>query len=578
MMQKRKDVQHVLFKLMSEILQFIDSFDRSDIYADNYESILTITTREGYEELQICYYLSIYNRDEELEDPELGRDRLIDSVLSGETEITACSIKFWIEYEEYKRHLGTNNTIRTYPYSTSNMAIGLCRLHYTLFGSMPNYRIGAMDDSYCSSDIEYKYVEIDFKLSEHPRLVSFFNKVKSNKNLLDTGIRPIVFNYDKIVFRASKSDRNIPFVLTNTKSRRLGYFKAIIELFEKGSYYPVSLFPVIAEKELTNLKEQLDVYQITYGGNNKGLIKVGYRGNSAAPYIEVLKNLNIITDINRSYVLTKQAKPYFQLNSEFKSKESSFWSNTFDLNQNDCLYFLQTLLSNDIIYTGLIVYLARSLGDEFSSKEMYNHFQGYLQTYLKHILIILWEDRRKEDIQAILERISLWQKPERYAEHIIEPRVNWLLDLKLIKNSEDKKGYYRFTEAGERFINILAGLEESYSREWLDNLELISISYYSCYAYIYDISFEKKWSLQVVSEYLRKSMNIFKTDAPQRIAASQAINYVCSECLLNHGLLYDFYEIKEYLLSKESDYSLDWFNTENDGSLSIKQHEESRGL
>jgi hypothetical protein len=216
---------------------------------------------------------------------------------------------------------------------------------------------------------------------------------------------------------------------------------------------------------------------------------------------------------------------------------------------------------------GVIVELAKILGDEFRPKDMYPLLRDYLISVTRHLMEAVADNRRENILSSIISRIHSWEKDEKYAEHIVEPRVNWLLDLKLISKSKNR-GFYHFTDNGNRLINVITGINEAYLRGWLDNSLFIEDSFFSAFDYIYQIDANKSWSYQVLVKHLNRSMEIFKTDAPRRIAASQAITYTCSMCLLEDCFIINFNQVKDFLLKKDNgDFLLDWFKTENDGSL-----------
>ena len=66
----------------------------------------------------------------------------------------------------------------------------------------------------------------------------------------------------------------------------------------------------------------------------------------------------------------------------------------------------------------------------------------------------------------------------------------------------------------------------------------------------------------------------FRTLAPNRITASQAINYIVLMCLLREGFILEYNEVKKYLFSIDGKgYSIDWFPSENDGSIKKTKHD-----
>jgi hypothetical protein len=75
----------------------------------------------------------------------------------------------------------------------------------------------------------------------------------------------------------------------------------------------------------------------------------------------------------------------------------------------------------------------------------------------------------------------------------------------------------------------------------------------------------------LITLYTDEAFKLFKTEAPNRIAASQAIEFVSLKAFLEDHRILEASDVKEYLSKQKTNkYSLDWYASENDGSLSKK--------
>ena len=179
----------------------------------------------------------------------------------------------------------------------------------------------------------------------------------------------------------------------------------------------------------------------------------------------------------------------------------------------------------------------------------------------------------KRKIIDLKTRISSWQKPLTYLEHIVEPRINWLVDLGILElKTGSKEKLYYFSKSGLNLINVLFEILEKNLNKHLIIESVINNHYFYIFNYIFDLN-KDKGSLDVnkIENYLLEAFQVFKTEAPNRIAASQAIDYVCFKSFFDDNLIMEFEEIKKYLHRPNNKFSMDWFKTENDGALYLKK-------
>src|SRR5690606_4597102 len=146
-------------------------------------------------------------------------------------------------------------------------------------------------------------------------------------------------------------------------------------------------------------------------------------------------------------------------------------------------------------------------------------------------------------------------------ESIIEPRINWLLDLDLIDSIYHKQGFLKLSSAGNIFLNSVEGIFNS--EEFIENFYIETFSKTYSLNPIMGSNICKK-----IDKYLNFAFLNFKTLSPNRITASQAFTYISWMLLLREGFVAEYNDIKNYIFANDGKgYTIDWFPSENDGSL-----------
>ncbi|UVD80046.1 hypothetical protein NWE55_01775 [Myroides albus] len=360
---------------------------------------------------------------------------------------------------------------------------------------------------------------------------------------------------------------NISILQTNTKTRRLGYLKIIIELFETSNYYPTTYLNRHVENICFKYIDELKDYG-TKKGDDKGLIKLTSNGSSAKPYIELLEQLNLLTQINHSYILTKQSKIYFHLNKTVTQND-----NIFKLNTLDKLFFLRQILKVDSLYILGILNIIYTSQQPLSTIKIKEQFVAYIIKELDLNQQNTDNNVTKRKIMELKIRILSWKKPITYLEHIIEPRINWLVDLGILEIKLDtKEKKYCLSSFGFNFVNILSEISDKNLNKSLVIESILNNNYFLIFNSTFDLNKVKSnLNINKIDEYLLEAFQIFKTEAPNRIAASQAIDYVCFNSFLKDNLILEFEDIKKHLQGFNNNFSMDWFRTENDGALYLKK-------
>ena len=472
--------------------------------------------------------------------------------------------------------------------SISALLFSALRSYYKYFEVIPYFEISELEDyGFCKS-ADMVFYDIVIRQDHLSKLIPLLRDIALKRKI---NIEPfeIILPADK--YNVEKYSPKVNFtetLSTSTKARRLGYVKSIIKQFERSTYYPISYFSKIIENQSADLQDQLINYKLYYGGNDKGQISKSFTGISAIPYLKLCEGLNTITTINNAFILTKQSKVYFHFNKmvnvddQLKDKVEYEYnlfnhrtnaSNVFIMNNIDRIFFLKQILIHDTLYTVAILDIINIIGSSFKSSDIISTFKGFVIDEIARALKFASSTGRKE-LSVIQRRIDAWEKPLKYLQHIVEPRLNWYLDLGIIEQEDNgRTSTYKLSRAGQILNNFLAGISERWFIKFIHVPTFIENNYFYMFSKIYDLPAARinNFVASDIEPFLLDACKIFKTEAPRRIAASQGIEYVCYSMLLYKGRIIEFEHVKQFLLNNGSDkFSLEWYKTENDGALNLK--------
>lgn len=422
------------------------------------------------------------------------------------------------------------------------------------FDYIPSYILDKDDENRWFFRIELHFVKIE----DVKNLINYFFLAK----YADVSLKEeIDYNYDK-------EAKNINIVQSNTKARRLGYFKIIIDQFNQSNYFPKNYFPRALEKIAADFEGPLVEYGKLNFGDDKGVVRVSTAGTSIKPYLELLEEFNLLTQVNNSYILTKQCKIYFYLRKYISDEE-----NVFILDKIDKLFFLRQILVNDPLYIWSILDIIYIGSQPIDLTALKKDFVKYVLDEVERNKLFSKNNLLRQQLNEIQKRIKSWSKPLVYLEHIIEPRVNWLVDLGLLMTiKKGRSSKYNLTCEGINLIKVFLSVYGYTGNKQLVFPVFISKNYFRIFNYIYDLGGSSvDFNSHIIDGYLLDAFKIFKTEAPNRIAASQAIDYVCFKMFLEKGAIVEFDYLKDFLLRTNGNFSLDWFKTENDGALYLRK-------
>ena len=333
-----------------------------------------------------------------------------------------------------------------------------------------------------------------------------------------------------------KDNYEIKVLSSNTKARRLGYLKILMEMFKVYPKISIAHISTKFEDFAHGYKGHLDRYK-----NNKGEVIRTKTGNSAKPYIELAEKMGLIHKTVGYYSLGKDGKVY----NEIKQYLTPNNPNPFVLDDFDTIFFMELLLKEDYLYLYTIITLAHRIAN-ISYNYLKLNFKANLlkqcELYIENI-----HPQSFEKIQSIKNRtyrIRNWEKPEVYMEHVIMPRLNWLYDMDLISLNKDLS--FDLTSRGKSLCyNLLAWNDLTFC-EVVSPIWFIDNYYMQMIDMILGMSGNKFNSSDYsnIKKYIDSSFSLFKTLAPNRVTFSQMSKYVRYMLYLNDNKLIEAEDIK----------------------------------
>ena len=381
--------------------------------------------------------------------------------------------------------------------------------------SVENYHVGAycVDDSCIICDDVWEY---GFTLTINKKYWSnldFFLYLNRAIKILSGIELPPFYSLDMNM----SDDYDIHILPSNTKCRRLGYLKLMLQMLDERPKLPVISFCITFEKYVQSYAHHLLSYN-----NKKGIVVETKTGNSAKPYIELAESLGLIHKAATNYELGKMGKVYLTL----KKAINIINDNPFLLSDFDRAFFLEQILKNDYLYTYIIM--------EQFCKESSSSYKVLKQTFQKQLLrrisALLNQERVVDSskllkLKVIERRVKAWDKPMTYLEHILMPRINWLYDLGLIEYINNNN--MSFTNKGfSCFLNLSVwnDLEMKFVVNPANYISLYYIKIIDYINYLDGKQYTSEMEATLIG-YLNQCFDLFKTIAPNRTTFSLSANF-----------------------------------------------------
>lgn len=329
---------------------------------------------------------------------------------------------------------------------------------------------------------------------------------------------------------------------TNTKTRRLAYLSAILLTLRQDS-----LSEQVLSAKLTKWSQDHRVDLNSYYVQT-GEITSTRKNSAGARYLQLAERSGLIVPIASMYRSTRMGLVAVALITQHQLNHNPFYLNTAErlfyiyyllrVDADILLTVTDSLLKND---NGSLHYLQETFRDSFltriAKKSAWSQDEA-LRQYLHS---------RQIEIE------NEWKKPERYAEHIVPPRLNWLLDLHFLEEEPFRHHRFEVTEAGRKFLSCLPCFGNSsfcdVTEQWLDQ-----DFWESSAEYLMNIRDLLHWSdinedtrNYIMSQLLTEAFSIFRSTFVPTIPLSQAMLYLCIRLMLEYQVVSNPPDLRTWL-------------------------------
>ncbi|RMG31698.1 MAG: hypothetical protein D6732_14430 [Methanobacteriota archaeon] len=350
---------------------------------------------------------------------------------------------------------------------------------------------------------------------------------------------------------------------TNTQTRRLGYLVQTCKMLN-GKYLTLSELQKRIEDWADENNDALEKHI-----SDKGILRRSSRSLGARRYIALAQSLELITNVSGFFRPTKTGRVILALNGELSREDNPF---ELGLKTASLLCYQLLLLDADYLLPTLELttsYHQQSELLKHAQKRLLNRFST-LENYISSPIL-------RSAVHDRFLTISRWTKPVKYLEHLLLPRLHWLLDLKLLEWDAFRK-YQVFTpnQSGYHLLHRIPLIDEHHvvNRNWCQN------RFFSVFAEGLGLALSP-WSKlsqdrqqQLITEYVSIGFDIFRTMEYPRISAYQLILFIIID-LLDKGIGAGFEEIKQSLdyFSRRTHirWSFFWSAIDDDGYLLLSQ-------
>ena len=321
----------------------------------------------------------------------------------------------------------------------------------------------------------------------------------------------------------------------HTTARQLKICSQILLELNGTSKLQISLIEALIQWSI-----RLENSNSRYGESKGRLTNNGKPTTAFSHYLDLCKSLTLVTEFNKVYANSRLSfvLTYFLCYQEQR--------NDINLNQYEKLFYLHLLLKKDA--DGIFLVLSILSKQAQTQQELQRGFLVNLNERLlfkQNFSFGIVKQQIGEKFRAIN---FLWQNPEKYAEHLLIPRCEWLsqLDLIAISKSKNSTSYY-LTDKGKLFLKLLPTLPGSslpdiddswmtkrvftvlasiYARESNDSFQNFNPTYFT----------ELGYSLEIAVKVVISS-NLF------RIPAFDSMLFVCLNMLTKYQIIINFSDI-----------------------------------
>lgn len=347
---------------------------------------------------------------------------------------------------------------------------------------------------------------------------------------------------------------------TNTQMRRLGYVVQICRLLDDNYFSLTEL-----QKELQYWAED-NQESLESHVSSKGIIRRSSQSLGSRRYIELTQSFDLITPISGYFRLTKTGRV---LNALIKNCPVNTSQNPFEIGQSESLFLLYQLMLLDRDYLLPLFELTLNCHEQ---NQLQRETQNKLIEHFQTLRSRLHSQIARFEAEERISTLKHWTKAIRYSEHLSVPRLNWLLDFKMLDWKIYKtSGEYVPSKTGRIFLEGIPAIENNrfVDRVWCQN------DLFALWAKAQSLSVKlwNEFSLDeqrlLIEESVEIGFRIFRTMQYPRISAYQLTLFMVIRFLICRKILAGFEDIKFALsnFSSAGKWAFHWTEIDDDGFL-----------
>ena len=313
--------------------------------------------------------------------------------------------------------------------------------------------------------------------------------------------------------------KNLTF---HKKAKNIKYFFEIIKVLNNSSIHIYNSH-IAFEKILSEIKIDSKTGLIE-------LTKTKRIGYSAKPYIDTLKNLNILQTVNDKYILDKTSKWFLELEEYIRNDKLYFLKK---------YYFLRKILTIDFQY-------------------IYEIFE----------IIYILEQANLTKISELFQEKHKEYSNLGYVKGIVSLRIHWLKSLGLLKDGRK----IQFTSSGLIFFDEIMKMRTLYLNIPTSMNAFLLLSFTKSFSKLINIKASREKNLDIlIKKYIHIVMTLHINKFNKRAIISSVINSIIILSLLEKNSVVEYEDIKDIITNsnilKELGYSFVYSNKEQDGYI-----------
>ncbi len=341
-----------------------------------------------------------------------------------------------------------------------------------------------------------------------------------------------MLNFDKL--------NNITIV---TRVRYLPLLKQIMITLENNT-----LSIILLKEKLVSWSEVKLKKSEFYRNHNGILHKVDSTPTDAFyDYIDFLLELNLISRLNDFVRCTKYGVLFNSLHKLLEDGK--------DFSDYEKMFYLFILFNKDTENLLLILDYIFQQNKPVSQAELSKKYKTLLKIRLEHILHITTNETVRDKYLSLLneeKEIVDTKKTKTVSKHTVPPRLEWLTDLGIIK--ETSKDVFVLSDRGLKLYNSIPKHNLQISEISLINNEWIFDNAISSFALLFDNknyfkNIAKPKQDELLSKYIQICYEQINTDSVSRISTLPAFIFISIMLFSQENIILDFTEIKNMLIN-----------------------------